>query len=274
MTLPTTQDSNERSARRRRISFWGGVVLTLAIVLSLRGCGGGPEKLEYEVVKVFPHDKGAFTQGILFDGEFLYESTGMKGDSSLVKVNLETGEVLKRRGLNKKYFGEGLALVGNRLIQLTWQERVLFVYDKDTFEPKGEFPLEGDGWGLTTDGKSLIWSDGTSKLRWLNPETFKIEKEIEVTRDGKSLPQLNELEWIEGEIWANRLSYDTISIINPENGKVRAELDLATIIDRSEIKEPRGDVLNGIAYDAKAKRIFVTGKHWPKLFEIRLKPAK
>jgi glutaminyl-peptide cyclotransferase len=237
-------------------------------------CAKKPEPARAKVVKSYPHDAGAFTQGLVWHEGHLYESTGLEGDSSICKVNLETGEVVRRKGLNKKYFGEGLALIGSRLHQLTYRNKVLFVYDMETFETLSEHPITSEGWGLTTDGTSLIWSDGTPKLRWLDPKSFQVTRELEVERGGDPLAGLNELEWIEGRIWANVFMTDTIVVIDPSSGSVEQEIDCSGVLDKRKLKDPRQDVLNGIAYDAATKRIFVTGKRWPQLFEIEVEKAQ
>jgi glutamine cyclotransferase len=241
--------------------------------LCASGCAAKPASEKAQVVNAFPHDPEAFTQGLLWHDGHLYESTGLEGSSSICKVELETGKVLQRKGLNKKYFGEGLALLQGRLYQLTWQNRLLFVYDLATFEKTSEHPLDGDGWGLTTDGRELIWSDGTATLRWIEPGEFRVTRSVEVKSAGKPLHLLNELEWIEGEIWANRLGEDHIARIDPVTGKVKALVDCSHLLPRAERRDLRADVLNGIAYDPLRRRIFVTGKRWPRLFEITAVPA-
>lgn len=224
----------------------------------------------YEVVNAFPHDRTAFTQGLLFVNGLLLEGTGMKGDSSLREVELETGRVLRKRDLAAEYFGEGLALLGGKLFQLTWQEHKVFVYDAQTFEPKQEFALEGEGWGLTTDGQSLIMSDGTSDLQFIDPATFQVKRKVEVVANGRLVNRLNELEWMKDEILANVWGTDYILRINPATGAVTGAIDLAGLLAPAD-RTPDAEVLNGIAYDAAGDRLFVTGKRWPKIYEIRLR---
>ncbi len=230
-----------------------------------------PRVYGYEVVAVYPHDPEAFTQGLVYAEGRLFESTGLWGRSSLREVDLETGAVLRRFDLAPELFGEGLALVGDRLIQLTWQNRVGFVYDRDTFAQLGEWTYDTEGWGLTFDGQHLIMSDGTSVLRFLDPERFVVVRTVQVRDGERPVDQLNELEYIEGEVWANVWQTDWIVRIDPRDGRVVGWVDLSGLLSAADRQQPV-DVLNGIAYDAKAKRVFVTGKLWPKLFEIRLRP--
>ncbi|MBN1865737.1 glutaminyl-peptide cyclotransferase [Candidatus Sumerlaeota bacterium] len=224
------------------------------------------------VVKSYPHDTKAYTQGLLFRDGRLFEGTGLRGASSVREVDLETGKVLRIHRLEDRYFGEGLALWQDRLVQLTWQSGVGFVYDRDTFVPKGDFSYSGEGWGLTHDGKRLIMSDGTSTLRFLDPETFAVVGSIRVQDGRRPVPRLNELEYLRGEIWANVWQTDRIARIDPETGRVLGWIDLAGLLDRRNPAAAGAEVLNGIAYDADRGRIFVTGKRWPLLFEIEIRP--
>lgn len=224
---------------------------------------------DYEVVHVYPHDPEAFTQGLVYWDGLLYESTGLKGQSSIREVELETGTVLRIRDLNAAYFGEGLAVVKNRAYQLTWRNQTGFVYARDTFEPEGTFEYAGEGWGLAYDGNHLIMSDGTSFLRYLDTVALTEVKRIQVTDDTGPVVKLNELEFIKGEVFANVWTTDTILRIAPLTGKVVGRIDLSGLLTVSERRT--ADVLNGIAYDATHDRLFVTGKRWPKLFEITLK---
>ena len=230
-----------------------------------------PEVFGYRVVREFPHDAGAFTQGLFFHEGFLYESTGLRGESTLRRVELETGEVLEQRELLPQFFGEGAALAGDYIYQLTWEAEIGFVYTRQPFRLVREFRYSGEGWGLTFDGEHLVMSNGSDELRFLDPNTLRQVRTLRVTADGEPLPQLNELEWIEGEIWANLWTHDRIARINPDTGEVTAFVDLTGILPRSFARQyPEMDVLNGIAWDAESGRIFVTGKKWPKLFEIEL----
>jgi glutaminyl-peptide cyclotransferase len=222
----------------------------------------------YEVVHVYPHDPEAFTQGLQYLDGVLYEGTGLSGRSSIRKVNLQSGEVLLKRDIGPEHFGEGITVWKSELIELTWQSRVAFVYDKTTFEPKRRFSYTGEGWGLTHDGTHLIMSDGTDTLRLLDPGTFAERRRIQVTSAGVPLRYLNELEYVKGEILANIWQTDQIARIAPESGRVTGYIDLRGLLTPSE--RSRSDVLNGIAYDKERDRLFVTGKLWPKLFEIRL----
>ncbi len=223
----------------------------------------------YEIVHVYLHDSEAFTQGLVYKDGLLYESTGIKGQSSIREVELETGSVLRIRDLGAAYFGEGLAVVGNRAYQLTWRNQTGFVYARDTFEPESTFQYAGEGWGLAFDGNHLIMSDGTSYLRYLDTVTLNEVKRIQVTDDKGPVIKLNELEFIKGEIFANVWTTDTVVRIAPLTGKVVGRIDLSGLLTPAERRS--ADVLNGIAYDAAHDRLFVTGKRWPKLFEITLK---
>lgn len=225
----------------------------------------------YEVVASFPHDPGAFTQGLLFLDGVLYESTGLNGRSSIRKVDLATGRVLQKRDVDARYFGEGIVAWKDRLIEITWREGVAFVYDLNSFEPKSTFAYQGEGWGLTHDGKRLIMSDGTDELRFLDPETYAETGRLRVTDGGGSVFNLNEIEWVEGEVWANIWGSDWIARIDPATGKVKAWIDMTGLLPAAD-RSGAEDVLNGIAYDAQARRVLVTGKLWPKLYEIRVKP--
>jgi glutaminyl-peptide cyclotransferase len=222
----------------------------------------------YTVVRVYPHDPTAFTQGLQYVDGFFYEGTGLNGRSSIRKVKIETGEVIQRREVARAYFGEGITVWKSDLIQLTWQSNVAFVYDKATFEPRPSFKYKGEGWGLTHDGTSLFMSDGTDELRVLDPATFAERRRIKVTAAGNPLPRLNELEFMKGEILANVWTTDRIARISAETGRVSGYIDLHGLLTPRE--QASVDVLNGIAYDAQGDRLFVTGKLWPKLFEIKI----
>src|SRR5262245_27633861 len=223
----------------------------------------------YEVVNKFPHDPGAFLQGLVWHNGF-FESTGQFGRSSLRRVEYPTGKVLQRVNLDSQYFGEGLAMVDNRLIQLTWQSHRGFVYDRDSFKLLREFEYDTEGWGLAYDGKSLILSDGSDTLTFIDPNSFKPTRKLPVKFNGRGLRELNELEYIDGEIWANVWHKDLIVRIDPASGQVKSYLDLTGILPEDQRSDPEA-VLNGIAYDAQGKHIYVSGKLWPRIFEIRLK---
>lgn len=227
------------------------------------------QQVSYEVVSSYPHDPTSFTQGLLWHDGSLYEGTGLEGQSKLRRLEFPSGKVLKEINLSSEYFGEGLALVDNRLIQLTWKSHRGFVYDLDSFKRLQEFAYDTEGWGLTYDGSNLILSDGSSNLFYLDPQTFKPIKKLAVTMNGQPLTEINELEFIEGEIWSNVWQTDLIVRIDPSTGRVTSFLNLKGILAPSD-KTGREDVLNGIAYDAEKKRIFITGKLWPRIFEIRV----
>jgi glutamine cyclotransferase len=235
------------------------------------GANPAPVRYTYEVVHAWPHDPEAFTQGLVFrDGELL-ESTGLYGQSTLRDVDLQSGRVLKSVAVPSEYFGEGLAVIGARAFQLTWQNQKGFIYDAATFEPEGEFTYDGEGWGLATDGRSLILSDGTSRLRFLDPANFRVVRAITVTAAGQPVVRLNELEWVKGEIFANVWQTDQVVRIDPATGVVRGIIDFSGLLPMIE-RRPDTDVLNGIAYDPALDELFVTGKKWPKLYEVRLIP--
>ena len=224
----------------------------------------------YEIVKTYPHDPDAYTQGLVFnEGKFL-ESTGRSGKSSLRDVELETGKVLKQVDVPTPYFAEGITLLKGKIYQLTWQHRTGFIYDATSFNKLGEFKYEGEGWGLTNDGDSLILSDGSNQLRFLDPASFQVRKTISVSDKDIMVSRLNELEFVRGEIYANVWTEDRIARIDAKTGRVVGWIQLAGIMPRSELNDDEA-VLNGIAYDQGQDRLFVTGKLWPKLFEIRLK---
>ncbi len=224
----------------------------------------------YRIVFVYPHDSKAFTQGLVYADGHLYESTGLNGRSSIRMVELSTGRVLQEYDLPAEYFGEGLTDWGGNLVQLTWMAHKGFVYDRFSFSLLRTFTYEGEGWGLTHDEKQLIMSDGTSDLRFLDPHSFRETRRIHVTDEaGHAVKSLNELEYVRGEIYANVWMTDKIARISPRTGKVLGWIDLSGLIDKREVTDP-GAVLNGIAYDSATDRLFVTGKLWPKLFEIKV----
>jgi len=223
----------------------------------------------YEVVKVYPHDPEAFTQGLVWQDGRLLESTGEVGHSSLRRVDLDTGKPMQKVDVPTPYFAEGLTLLNGKLYQLTWQHQLGFIYDALSFDKLGQFNYSGEGWGLTTDGKSLILSDGSYHIRFLNPDNFQVTKTIAVLDGAQAIPELNELEFVKGEIYANVWHANRIARINPQTGAVVGWIDLNGLLSRGEVTDEEA-VLNGIAYDAANDRLFVTGKLWPKLFEIKL----
>jgi glutamine cyclotransferase len=223
----------------------------------------------YKIINAFAHDPSAFTQGLVFENGNLYEGTGLYGKSSLRKVNLETGKVLRIYELPAEYFGEGITVYGDNIVQLTWKSKLGFVYDKNSFEFLSEFSYLTEGWGITYDGERIIMSDGTSTIHFLDPETLNKIGDIEVSENDTPVSRLNELEYINGEIYANVWQTDKIAIIEPHNGQVIGWIDLSGLLQSQYYSAP-ADVLNGIAYDAENNRLFVTGKLWPWLFEIKL----
>ena len=239
--------------------FFGAVVISAAPVQ------------RYTIVHVYPHDPDAFTQGLLYDNGYLYESTGLEGHSSLRKVELESGRVLQKVDVPSPYFAEGLAEWHDRLVQLTWVSHIAFVYDRSTFRKAGEFHYSGEGWGLTHDGRNLIMSDGSDTLRYLDPRTFRTVRKLRVRDGSQPVINLNELEYIKSELFANVWQTDSIARISPETGRVNSWIDFSGLLAAAD-RTPESDVLNGIAYDAKGDRLFVTGKRWPKLFEVKIAP--
>jgi glutamine cyclotransferase len=238
-------------------------------VLEASGQTGDPSIYGYRIVNVYPHDSRAFTQGLVYHDGFLFESTGLHGRSTLRKVRLETGEVLQQYSLGAKYFAEGLTDWGDRLIQLTWQSGIGFVYDLRTFTVQREFNYLGEGWGLTHDRERLIMSDGSSNLRFLDPATFKEIGRLSVRDKGEPVENLNELEFVRNDVFANVWHTDRIAIIEPRSGQVMGWVDLSGLLSNRDRTNSEA-VLNGIAYDTGGDRLFVTGKLWSNLFEIRL----
>lgn len=233
--------------------------------------GSHPPEYTFKIVHDYPHDSAAFTQGLVYRDDFLYEGTGLNGQSQLRKVRLETGEVLQHIDLSREYFGEGIAIVQNKVIQLTWRSHIGFVYNFADFKLLRQFSYPGEGWGLASRGNELFMSDGTAQIRVLDAATFK-EKRRFTVRDGATrVNQLNELEFVEGELFANIWETDRIARISPQTGKVVGWIDLTGLLS-PVYRRPNDAVLNGIAYDATHKRLFVTGKLWPKIFEIQLVP--
>ncbi|MCR4859761.1 MAG: glutaminyl-peptide cyclotransferase [Bacteroidales bacterium] len=246
--------------------------LTLLLGLLCQGCSAQVKQYRLEVVKEYPHDTKAYTQGLFFEGGRFFESTGQFGESSFREVELSSGKVLSKMDFQRKYFAEGSVMLDGKLFILTWLNKVAFVYDAATLEYLQTYSYPREGWGLTTDGKSLIASDGSSRLYFLTPE-FAQERSVNVTMNGRPVRYLNELEYIDGKVWANVYTTDMIVIINPKDGKVEASIDCTGLLPRS-MRSPDTDVLNGIARDPASGRIFLTGKYWPRLYEVRLVPAK
>ena len=251
------------------------VVMAIASFSACKGDSGGGQTVDEQpapvvqatVLREFPHDTSAFTQGLVFNDGYFFESTGRTGHSTLRQVELATGKVLRSHPVPDQYFAEGLAMHGGKLYQLTWQTQVGFIYNPADFSQTGTFPYEGEGWGLTTDGQSLILSDGSNVLRFIDPATNAVRRTVNVMDATAYINDLNELEWVKGEVWANVWHTDRIARIDPQTGKVKGWIELAGIIDRARLIDPES-VLNGIAYDAAHDRLFVTGKLWPALFEI------
>jgi len=261
----------------KALSLGAALAISAALLSQLAACGGSDSSSRavdssaygYRVVQVFPHDPDAYTQGLIYRDGALYESTGRNGFSSLRKVRLETGEVLQQHSLDARYFAEGLTDWGDTLVQLTWTSHVGFLYDAAGFAVLDTFGYIGEGWGLTHDGSQLIMSDGTATLRFLDPKTFEVTRRLTVTANGRPVSNLNELEYVKDEILANIWETDLIARISPQTGFVIDWIDLRAL--RLEVSATGSvDVLNGIAYDAAGDRLFVTGKLWPKLFQIQI----
>ena len=254
---------------------WAGALSLAAGLASVAGAqapvGSGVPTFGYRIQHAYPHDPTAFTQGLEYADGFLYESTGLNGKSSIRKVKLETGAVVQQRDVPAQYFGEGITLWQSSLIELTWETEIAFAYDRATFEERRRFAYVGEGWGLTHDASNLIMSDGTDHLRWLDPATFAEQKRTWVTAGGVPVRYLNELEMVKGELLANVWLTDQIARIDPATGVVTGWIDLTGLLAGSDRTSPNA-VLNGIAYDQAHDRLFVTGKLWPKLFEIRIVP--
>jgi len=232
----------------------------------------GPERLRIDIVAIHPHDPLAYTQGLLWAGGKLYESAGLYARSSLRRVDPATGAVEQRIELDRRFFAEGLALVGERLIQLTWREGTAPVYDRATFRHLADFAYQGEGWGLGYDGKRLVMSDGSDRLTFRDAATFAVLGSVAVTRDGVPVPQLNELECVGGAVWANVWQTDDILRIDPATGKVTGVADAAGLLTPGD-RAAGAEVLNGIAYDPATRRFWITGKLWSKMFEVRFVPA-
>lgn len=284
---PGTRDKGHGAAPRRWPWFAAGLLAVLAAILlltrdtsttdaaapTLAAAASTVTWFDYDIIRTYPHDPEAFTQGLVYRDGFLYESTGLEQASTLRKVEIETGRVVQQAAVAREHFAEGLADIGDRLVQLTWQSHVGLVYDLKSFALLRTFPYDGEGWGLVHDGTRLIMSDGTSALRFLAPDTFKETGRLTVTEDGRPLSDLNELEMVKGQLFANIWMTDQLAIINPATGVVSGRVNLRGLLAPADLQR-RVDVLNGIAYDAAGDRLFVTGKWWPKLFEIRLKARR
>lgn len=279
---PASLKSNMFPARQKNTARQSVAILGLLLLFTALSCQSKPpadvhaENLagkgsiySYEVVHVWPHDPAAYTQGLVFHDGKLLESTGQVGHSSLRRVDLETGRVLQKVDVPPPYFAEGITLLKGKIYQLTWQDGLGFIYDASTFEKIGTFKYRGEGWGLTNDGQSLILSDGTQQLRFLDPDNFQVQKTIAVADGSRPQYEINELEYVQGEIYANIWHAARIARINPQTGMIAGWIDLTGLLPAGEVRDEEA-VLNGIAYDETNGRLFVTGKLWPKLFEIRL----
>lgn len=239
------------------------------MLLMLGACADGKvRQYKLQVVKDYPHDTQSYTQGLFFDGGKFYESTGQYGESTFRIVDLATGKAQRKLEFGKKYFVEGSVILDGDLFILTWTNKVAFVYDAVTLEYRQTYTYPREGWGLTTDGKQLIASDGSSRLYFMDKQ-FKVQRSVTVKLNGRAVNMLNELEYIDGKVWANVYTSDLILIIDPKNGEVEGTVDCTGLLPRS-LRKPQTDVLNGIAFDPVTKKTYLTGKYWPKLYEVRL----
>lgn len=283
LTLAMTSARTQRAMTRRTFLVMAFLAIAAAgaVFTAVRpaqtpsaaqiGASAAPTRYSYTVVNTYPHDPKAFTQGLLFRDGVLFESTGLHGQSSVRRVRLETGEVLQRTAVDEQYFAEGLVDWKNTLVQLTWQSNIGFVYDLETFKLARRFSYPGEGWGLAKDETRLIMSDGTSTLRFLHPDTLEETGRLNVTERGFPVNALNELEMVKGELYSNVWQTDEVVIISPETGYVTGRIDFSGLRSRLDRSQPV-DVFNGIAYDSEGDRLFVTGKLWPVLFEVRVLP--
>jgi glutaminyl-peptide cyclotransferase len=253
----------------KAVAFKGGEAVQTITRFVIVYSDAAPKKQSYKVIKIYPHDREAFTQGLVYDNGVLYEGTGQETRSSLRKVKLETGQVINQLDMGEQFFGEGIALIGERIYQLTWQSKVGFVYDKSSFRQLNRIYYQTEGWGITTVGDKLLMSDGTNILHFMDPESFSEISTLEVYDNKNRVMKLNELEYINGEIWANIWMSDLIARIDPSSGKVLAYIDMKGILNDPSV-DTRENVLNGIAWDKAGNRIFVTGKNWPRLFEVKI----
>lgn len=247
--------------------------LAILLCCPLAGIAGEAPQYGYRIVHVYPHDRNAFTQGLEFRAGFLYEGTGLKGQSTLRKVKLETGQVLQQINLASEFFGEGITVVNQQIVQLTWQSQVGFLYDQSSFRQLKFFNYPGEGWGLANDGTQIYMSDGSAQIRCWDASSLQEKRRFTVRDNGHAISFLNELEYVGGEIYANIWQSERVARISPVDGKVLGWIDLSGLLTAKDREEPV-DVLNGIAYDALGDRLFVTGKLWPKLFEIKIVPKR
>jgi glutaminyl-peptide cyclotransferase len=245
------------------------MICAMALAITATARAGTPV-YGYRVVHSYPHDTSAYTEGLFYKDGYLYESTGEAGESTVRKVDLQSGKVVQRHDLPAQYFGEGIVDWGPCIVQLTWKDQLGFVYDLASFKPQRTFNYPGEGWALTRDDKHIYMSDGSPVVRILDPETLATVGSIMVMDNGQPVSNINELEWVKGEIFANVWMTDRIARIDPATGNVKGWIDLTGLLDTSKLPDPTNDVLNGIAYDAQHDRLFVTGKRWPMLFEIVL----
>jgi len=265
--------------RRREKAFAANLAgLTCFFLLIFSSCfvtetkESYPDGTAFNVLYSFPHDLTAFTQGFVYRDGFLYESTGLYGNSSLRKINPVTGAVLAKVNLSARFFGEGLTIIGDSIYQLTWKSRQGFIYDRESLQQKGSFTYLTEGWGLTDDGTQLIMSDGTEKLYFLSPKTFVITKVLSVKENGSAVDMLNELEYVEGKIYCNIWHSDDIVVVNSYSGKVERRINLGELRERLSFADAAG-VLNGIAWKSSSRTFLITGKNWSEIFEIRIGSA-
>lgn len=280
---PPTKEVSSLGSLLALIAFIAVIALLASLALELTARLASAEKVDidsfsnkslktysYRIVNSYPHDPSAFTQGLVYEDGALYEGTGLYGQSSLRRVDIQTGEVLEMVRLKEEFFAEGIAVWEDKIIQLTWKSQQGFVWDKDNLTQIDGFTYRTEGWGLTNDKTRLIMSDGSDTLYFIDPKNYSLQGNLLVTEDGKPVRGINELEYVNGEIYANIWPSSWIAIISPDSGDVIARINLTGILKTSDIQNKRVDVANGIAYDEEEDRLFVTGKLWPRLFEIRL----
>lgn len=269
----TNAKTQSKPQTNNRLPIVAGILLVIVSLIAIRFVGSSDATTEYsfKVVNTYPHDSNAFCQGLDFDGKTLFESTGKYGQSTVRRVNLETGKAELQLQLDDRLFGEGLTLFDDKVMQLTWRRGLGYVYDAETLKPVSTFRYKGEGWGITHDGDSLIMSDGSNRLTFLDPKSFSVIKTVRVKDGERSVWRLNELEFVKGQVYANVWQTNRIAMIAPETGEVTGWINLTGLLKNRGSGE---DVLNGIAYEESSDRLFVTGKNWPQLFEIELVEKK
>ena len=270
LTFILNTENGQAGTNKIQIKAWLGGVLHSANLLVVLRSNVIPDKYSYKIIKRYPHDSKSYTQGLIFENGYMYEGTGQYGTSMLLKYKLSNNELIQSYNLPHDVFGEGIVISNNKIYQLTWQSHVAYEYEKETFKLINKFDFTTEGWGITNLDENLIMSDGSYTLYVLSPESFNEIKRIEVYDNIGPVNQLNELEFIDGKIYANVYQTNTIVIIDPKTGCVTGKIDLSGLLDKTKVKNQEPDVLNGIAWDAQGKRLFLTGKYWPEVYEVEL----